>query len=71
MHLLILSLWQKSRENTKIHENKENLILTEYDISCDLFDICRRFSSILEQVVKEFADRQQVSSPFINQLPLS
>ena len=50
---------------------RKNLILTEYDISCDLFDICRRFSSIPEQVVNEFADRQQVSSPFINQLPLS
>ena len=37
MHSLISSFWQKYRENTKIHENKENLILTEYAISCDLF----------------------------------
>ena len=29
------------------------LILTDYGISCDLFDICRRFSSIPGQAVKE------------------
>ena len=31
----------------------KKFILTEYDISCDLFDICRRFSSIPEQIVKK------------------
>ena len=41
------------RKNKKFHENKKNVILTEYDISSDLFDICRRYSSLPEQAVKE------------------
>ena len=41
--IIISSLWQKWKENKKFHENKENLILTKYDIPCDRFDICCRF----------------------------
>ena len=43
----------KIEKNKKFHKDKENLILTEYGISCDLFDFCRRFSSLPDQAVKE------------------
>ena len=39
----------KIERKKKFHENKKKIILTEYDISCELCDICRRFSSIPDQ----------------------
>ena len=45
----------------KIYENKENLILIEYDISCDLFDICRRFQA--------FRSKSWRNSPIANKCP--
>ena len=50
-YIIIMAKIERQYENS--WKNKIFLILTEYDIPCDLFDICRHFSSIPEQVVKE------------------
>ena len=71
IHLLISSLWQKYREKKKFQENKENLILIEYDIPVISLIFAAVFSSIPEQVVKELRRVNPVPSLFINQLALT